>query len=362
MTLSVDIRHRQGGQTYEVAFEAPGGVTALFGQSGTGKTTVVNAVAGLLRPDEGRIELAGRALFDAGARVNVPIHKRRLGYVFQDGRLFPHLSVEQNLTYGQRFAPQGGTSPALLDVCDMLGIMPLLSRRPGALSGGEKQRVAIGRALLSRPRMLLMDEPLAALDDARKAEILPYLERLRDHTDIPILYVSHSVSEIARLATTVVVLENGRVARSGTAEAVLSDPGAVRQLGLREAGAVLPATVARHHDDGLSELSVSGGSLFLPQVPQAVGTHTRVRILAQDVMLSLDAPRNVSALNILPAQILEVKTGDGPGVIVQLQCGQDRLLARVTRRSMAAMNLKPDMRVHAVVKSVSIARSDVGTL
>lgn len=359
MSLSVDIRHRLGAMDLDIAFQAPGGITALFGRSGTGKTTVINAVAGLLQPDAGRIELDGQPLFDASAGVSLPVHKRQLGYVFQDGRLFPHLSVRQNLTYGQRFMrSKAGTS--LEDVSDLLGLSELLNRRPGALSGGEKQRVAIGRALLSCPRMLLMDEPLAALDSARKAEILPFLERLRDHTEVPILYVSHSVAEVARLASTVVILEAGRVARSGLAEHVLSDPDMVRQIGVREAGAVLPATIATHHADGLTELSVSGGRLFLPEMDSAPGVTTRVRILAQDVILSRASPVGLSALNILPATIIALREGNGPGVVIQMQSGEDRLLARITRRSADTMALKPGDDIHAVIKSVSIARTDVG--
>ncbi len=359
MSLSVDISHHLGPLDLQIAFEAPRGITALFGRSGTGKTTVVNAVAGLLRPDAGRIQLSGQTLFDASTGIWLPVHKRRLGYVFQDGRLFPHLSVRQNLTYGQRFAPVRA-GPTLDEVSDLLGITGLHDRRPGALSGGEKQRVAIGRALLSRPELLLMDEPLAALDAARKEEILPFLERLRDHTDVPVLYVSHSVAEVARLATTVVVLEAGRVARSGRAERVLSDPDMVRQIGLREAGAVLPATVAAHHPDGLTELTISGGRLFLPQMDTPPGTGTRVRILAHDVILSRNAPSGLSALNILPVTIIALREGSGPGVIVQMQSGDDRMLARITRRSAAAMELRAGDNIHAVVKSVSIARMDIG--
>ena len=361
MSLSVKLRHQLPGFEIDLNFDAPPGITALFGRSGTGKTTVVNAVAGLLNPDSGRIELDGTALFDSAIGLNLPAHKRKLGYVFQDGRLFPHLSVRGNLTYGQRFSAPTKGGPTLIDVCDLLGIGALLDRPIGPLSGGEKQRVAIGRALLSHPRMLLMDEPLAALDDARKAEILPYLERLRDHTSIPILYVSHSVAEIARLATTIIVLENGQVVRAGPAEQVLSDPDMVRQFGVREAGAVLPATVARHHDDGLSELTISGGRLFLPQMNVAPGTATRVRILAQDVILSRTAPVGLSALNILPVKITALREGNGPGVIIQLQCGDDRLLARITRRSADQMGLNAGDNVHAVIKSVSIARTDIGT-
>ncbi len=359
MSLSVDIRHRLGTLELHIAFQAPPGITALFGQSGTGKTTVVNAVAGLLQPDSGRIDLSGQPLFDSARGLSLPAHKRRLGYVFQDGRLFPHMSVRQNLTYGRRFAAPG-SGPSLGEVSALLGLEDLLDRRPGRLSGGEKQRVAIGRALLSRPRMLLMDEPLAALDSARKAEILPYLERLRDRTDVPILYVSHSVAEVARLATTVVVLEAGRVARAGRADHILSDPDMVRQLGVREAGAVLSATVGAHHPDGLTELSFSGGRLFLPRMETPAGTPTRVRILAQDVILSRAAPQGLSALNILPVRIIALREGSGPGVIVQMQSGQDRLLARITRRSADAMALRAGDTVHAIIKTVSIARTDIG--
>lgn len=361
MSLSVTLRHQLPGFEVNLSFDAPPGITVLFGRSGTGKTTVINAVAGLLNPDSGRIAIDETILFDSGTGLNLPAHKRKLGYVFQDGRLFPHLSVRGNLTYGQRFSTPAKGSPTLAHVCELLGIGPLLDRRIGPLSGGEKQRVAIGRALLSHPRMLLMDEPLAALDGARKAEILPYLERLRDNTSIPILYVSHSVAEVARLATTVVVLENGRVARAGPAEQVLSDPDMVRQLGVREAGAVLPAIVARHHDDGLSELTISAGRLLLPQMDMPPGTPTRVRILAQDVILSRAAPVGLSALNILPVKIIALRDGSGPGVIIQLQCGDDRLLARITRRSADQMRLKAGDAVYAVIKSVSIARTDIGT-
>lgn len=360
MSLVVDIAQPLGRFDLRVAFEAPDGITALFGQSGTGKTTVVNAVAGLLRPARGRIVMGGVTLFDSEARIDLPAHRRRLGYVFQDGRLFPHFSVRQNLTYGLRFAPRGAQGPSLDEVASLLGIADLMDRRPGALSGGEKQRVAIGRALLSRPRMLLMDEPLAALDAARKEEILPYLERLRDQMVVPVLYVSHSVAEVARLATYVVVLESGRTARSGTAEQVLSDPATVRQLGLREAGAVLPATVIAHHEDGLTELAVSGGRLFLPLMDRPVGTQTRVRVLAHDVIVARDRPEGLSALNILQGEVLALRGGSGPGTIVQMECGSDRLLARITRRSAEALALAPGGRVYAVIKSVSIARTDVG--
>jgi len=360
MTLTVQVKHAFPGFTLDAQFDAPAGVTALFGRSGSGKTSVINAVAGLLRPDQGRIAVGEHLLLDTATRHNLPPHRRRLGYVFQEGRLFPHLTVRQNLLYGHWFAPK--TDGVAFDqVIEMLGIAPLLPRSPGALSGGEKQRVAIGRALLCAPRLLLMDEPLAALDEARKAEILPYLERLRDQTATPILYVSHSVAEVARLATTVVVLDAGRVVQSGPANTVLSDPDAAPLFGLREAGAYLLARVAAHEGDGLTRLDTSAGPLLLPAINASPGTTLRVRIHAQDVILSRDRPVGLSALNILPATVANLRLGDGPGALVQLRAGDDLLLARITRRSAQMLGLAIGTPVFAVLKSVSVARDDVGT-
>ena len=198
MTLSVAVRHRLGAFELDAAFESGGRLTALFGASGSGKTSLVNIIAGLIRPDKGRIAVDGRVLVDTATRSFVPKHKRRIGYVFQDARLFPHMTVGQNLAYGSWFAPRGERSADREKVVELLGIGHLLQRKPDLLSGGEKQRVAIGRALLASPLLILMDEPLASLDEARKAEILPYIERLRDETRVPIVYVSHSVAEVAQ--------------------------------------------------------------------------------------------------------------------------------------------------------------------
>ncbi|MEV8466829.1 molybdenum ABC transporter ATP-binding protein [Fluviibacterium sp. DFM31] len=361
MSVSVALSHALPGFALNVGFEAPDGVTALFGRSGSGKTSVVNAMAGLLRPDRGRISVGGEVLCDTDSGLWLPPYRRRVGYVFQDARLFPHLNVRDNLEYGQRFSRRGRRA-GIDHVVGLLGLEALLARRPGALSGGERQRVAIGRALLSDPRILLLDEPLAALDEARKAEILPHLERLRDDSRIPIIFVSHSASEVARLATTVVAMDAGRVERVGPAAEVLSDLSAVRTIGVREAGSVLTGQVAAHHSDGLSEVRVSAGSLFLPRFGAAVGARVRVRIEAQDVILARGRPEGLSALNILPGEVIEMRGGTGPGVMVQLQIGADRLLARVTRRSAEALGLAPGAPCHAVVKSVSVARLDVGVV
>jgi molybdate transport system ATP-binding protein len=360
MSVSVRLGHDFGGFALDVVFEAPAGVTALFGRSGSGKTSVINAIAGLLTPQTGYVRIGEDVLFDADRGKSVPVHRRRLGYVFQEGRLFPHMSVRQNLGYGRRFT-QAGPAAEFEQVVATLGIDALLDRRPGALSGGEKQRVAIGRALLARPRLLLMDEPLAALDEERKAEILPYIERLSASANIPILYVSHSMAEVARLADTLVVMEAGRVVRSGPAANVLSDPDSVPALGVRTAGASLHAIVSAQDDDGLTRLEASGGSLWLPHVDAAIGTRLRIRILAQDVILSRTRPEGLSALNILPVRVKALRLGDGPGAIVQLQAGDDMLLARITRRSALALALSAGVECYAIVKTVAVSQTDVGS-
>ncbi|SEL20577.1 molybdate transport system ATP-binding protein [Roseovarius azorensis] len=357
--LEIALRHAFEGFMLEAEFRAPPGITVLFGRSGSGKTTIANAVAGLLTPDRGRIAAGDWVLLDTVQGIGLPPHRRRLGYIFQEGRLFPHLSVRQNLRYGAWFAPKGTPREDMGRVVEMLGLGTLLDRRPGALSGGEKQRVAIGRALLSAPRLILADEPLASLDEARKAEILPYFERLRDEIDIPVLYVSHSASEVARLATTVVALDAGRVTAQGSAAAVLGDP-EVTPLGAREAGALLAARVVAHHSDGLTELDAGGHPLFLPRLGRPVGALVRVRIAAHDVILSRVAPAGLSALNILPGTVHSVRLGAGPGVMVALDTAAGRVLARVTRRAATRLELVPGASAHAVVKSVSIAQADVG--
>lgn len=358
--LEVALKHRFAAFTGDLSFTAPPGVTVLFGRSGSGKTTVARAVAGLLRPEAGRIALQGRVLCDTAAGLWQPPHRRRIATIFQESRLFPHLSVHQNLRYGAWFAPRGTPRPEMGAVVEMLGLGALLERRPGALSGGEMQRVAIGRALLSGPRLLIADEPLAALDDPRKAEILPYFERLRDEGAVPILYVSHAVSEVARLATTVIALEAGRIVAQGPAAEVLSDP-AMLPAGARSAGAVLTLTVVRHHEDGLTELEAGGQALFLPRLAAAVpGDTVRARIAAHDVILARTAPTGLSALNILPGRVAGLRSGSGPGVLVTLDTPAGRLLARITRRSSEALALSPGTAVHAVLKSVAPAPGDVG--
>ena len=354
MTLSVDIRHRQGAFVLEAAFESGGRLTALFGASGSGKTTLVNLVAGLVRPREGRIVIGGRVLVDTKAGVFVPAHRRRIGYVFQDARLFPHLTVGQNLRYGRFFTRAAERYADMASVVDLLGIGHLLDRRPGLLSGGERQRVAIGRALIASPALILMDEPLASLDDARKAEILPYVERLRDETRIQVVYVSHSIAEVSRLATDVVVLSDGRVRAAGPAAEVLSRPDALPDGARDETGALVDLEIASQDDQfGLTVLRSSAGEWRLPRIDWPVGTTVRARIRARDVMIMTQAPAGISALNVLPARIDHVTAGEGADALVTLAIGTDRLLARVTRRSIHALDLGAGRDVYAVVKSVT---------
>ncbi len=359
MSFDVDIALAQGRFQLDAKFSVPNGLTVLFGKSGSGKTTLINAVAGLLMPDRGRVRVGQRVLFDSEQKIALPAHKRRLGYIFQDARLFPHLSVHMNLVYGQRFLPRslGKTDPE--QIISLLGLEALLQRRPEQLSGGEKQRVAIGRALLAAPELLLADEPLTALDETRKLEILPYFERIRDELKLPVLYVSHAVSEVARLASTVVVLDQGRVTQVGSASEVLSDPQIV-PTGVRNVGSVITAQLLQHHVDGLSELSCKGIPLFVPRIDRPIGTVMRLRVAAHEIILSVKKPEGLSALNILPSTITDIHSGGGPGALVTLETAAGSLLARVTQRSVATLELEIGKPVFAVMKSVAIAPQDIG--
>ena len=357
MSIEIACRHRHRSFELDVAFAVEGpGITALFGPSGAGKTTVINAVAGLLRPDHGRIAIDGRVLFDSAADVWVPPRQRRVGYVFQDARLFPHLSVEKNLRFGWRRAAQRLPESETAQVIEMLGLAPLLRRKPAKLSGGEKGRVALGRALLASPEVLLLDEPLAALDQARKDEILPYLERLRDEGRIPMLYVSHSLDEVSRLANDIVILKSGRVAAAGSVFDVLTDLHLPDFTGSSPYGAVLETTVLRHlPQDGLTILAFPGGELSVPKLQLPESARLRTHIRAEDVMLARERPVAISANNVLPARVAGIRTSDEVHVDVQLRCGASALVARITRASASRLGLHDGMEVFAIVKSVTIA-------
>ena len=320
--LFVDVSARVGGFDLAVRQEfALSGVTAIFGRSGSGKTTLLRVIAGLETRAKGRVVMAGTVWQDAG--VFVAPERRGVGFVFQDTRLFPHLSVRGNLEFALARA-RGLGGPGLDEVVTALELGPLMPRHPQALSGGEKQRVAIGRALLSAPRILLMDEPLAALDGDSKAEILPYLEGLRDHARVPILYVSHALPEVTRLANEIVVIEAGRVLRAGPAAEVMADPNLPTILGQRDAGSLIHARLVAQEDDGLSRLETPGGALYLPHLSAQVGALLRVRIPAQDVVISLHRPEAISALNILAVTIESITADAGSGAVVFVAIGRGK--------------------------------------
>lgn len=348
--------------TLDAAFSAPSsGVTALFGASGSGKTSIVQAIAGGLRPDSGRIAIDDRVFFDSTAAIDMAIHERRIGYVFQDARLFPHMSVRANLDYGLKRT----RSDRRIDtdtVVELLGLAPLLDRRTHRLSGGERQRIAIGRALLAQPALLLMDEPLSSLDPPRKAELLPYIESLRDTLHIPILYISHAFDEVVRLADHLVVLDAGRVVRSGPLLELAAEPGLTPFVGRFEAGSVVACRVAAHDDQiRQTTLSFSGGALHVPRIHLDLGTRLRVQIKSRDVALSLSRPMDVSITNRLPGRIVSIVRGDGPYVEATIDVGGGvKLQSLVTAESTARLGLEPGLQVWALIKSVAVDGRTVG--
>jgi molybdate transport system ATP-binding protein len=335
------------------------GVSALYGPSGSGKTSCLRCFAGLEPGCRGRIIVGGELWQDAGSGVMLPAHRRSYGMVFQDARLFTHLTVRGNLQYAMRRAggPKGGPGTVPFDeAIRLLDLGGLLERDTARLSGGERQRCAIARALLTRPRLLLLDEPLAALDEARKAELLPYLERLRDTLSIPMIYVSHSIREVARLADHLVLLERGRVQASGPIGPITARTDLAFSQG-ELAGVVLLARCAGHDEAfALTRVQFDGGCLWLPRVPCEAGRPLRVRIAASDVSLALVPPQATSILNVLPATVTERRDDDAGRTLVQLDLGGTRLLARVTRRSAAALDLRPGLAVYAQIKGAAALR------
>jgi len=340
----------------DVDLQLPGrGISALFGVSGSGKSSCLRAMAGLDQVAKGYLNVNGEIWRDDSRGVNVPTHRRALGYVFQEANLFAHLDVRRNLDYGQRRVPRTDRKVSLEHAIELLGIASLLPRRPETLSGGERQRVAIARALATSPRLLLMDEPLAALDYQRKAEILPYLRRLHDELDIPIIYVSHSAEEVAQLADHLVVLEKGRVVVSGPLTETLARLDLPMHLG-EDTGVVLEGRVAeRDAEWGLARVALPAGDLWVRDSGEALGLQVRVRILARDISLSLAAHSDSSILNILPAMVEQIVGEAHPAqVLVRLNTGGVPLVARVTRRSVATLRLQPGLKVWAQIKAVAL--------
>jgi molybdate transport system ATP-binding protein len=353
--LAARFRHGYPGFGLEVDLRLPPrGVTAIFGPSGSGKTTLLRLIAGLERAAGGYLSVADAVWQDA--QTFVPTHERPLGYVFQDARLFPHLDVRRNLDYGLSRIPASSRRVSLDGVIELLGIGPLMDRKPERLSGGERQRVAIARALVVSPRLLLLDEPLAALDQARKQEVLPYLERLHDTLDIPVLYVSHAIDEVARLADHMVVLDAGRVVAQGSTLDLMARTD-LPLSGEDAAGAVIEAGVAGHDETyQLTSVVFPGGRLTLPRQARDVGQRVRVRILARDVSITLAAQTGTSIINILPARVTAIAAAGPSQSVVSLDLGGTAILARVTRKSVDALGLKPGLAVHAQIKGVALLK------
>jgi molybdate transport system ATP-binding protein len=389
--LRVSAIKRRDGFTLEAQFEAPTpGVVALFGRSGCGKTTLINLISGLLAPDEGKIQLDDTILTDTRAGASVPVEERRIGYVFQDARLFPHFSVLGNLRYGLKrsqrragkaspIAPasgavasagtatdgRGGGAPSSLgtvdartigfdDVVDLLGLRHLLSRRPHQLSGGERQRVGLGRALLSQPRLLLLDEPLASLDIARREEVLPYLEALRDSLSIPMVYVSHQFEEVLQLATHVVLMDAGRVVAQGSLSEVSVLPELRAIVGPAAVGSVLDGVITRVDlSQGMADLRLGHGTLYVSLEGVAVGARVRVQLLARDIILANQKPQGLSVRNELEGVVTELTPDGRDGVLVGVDIGGDVVLSRITTEGARALDLRPGSHVWALVKAVS---------
>ncbi len=353
--LRVSLTKRRQEFSLEASFTAPTpGVIALFGRSGSGKTTLIDMLAGLLPPDDGEVQLAGTVLTDTGRGIAVAPERRRIGYVFQDARLFPHLTVAGNLRYGERRAVPGAHYIRFDEVVGLLGLGSLLHRRPHELSGGERQRVALGRALLSQPQLLLLDEPLAALDVARREEVLPYLETLRDWLSIPMVYVSHQFEEVLRLATYIVLLEGGRVLAAGPIDELSLLPELRRVLAPDLVGSVLSGTVAAvDAAGGAVELAIGSGRLRVSLADAPLGTRVRVQLLARDVILATQPIQGLSVRNALLGTVTEIVPDELASVLVRVDVGGPAVLARITENARQALRLQPGDAVWALVKAVS---------
>ena len=364
--IRAEFRSSLGKFTLEAVFKAPAtGITMLFGPSGCGKTTVLRCIAGLIHVEDGLCDVAGEIWQDRSGAF-VPTHKRALGYVFQEASLFPHLSVRKNLLFGAPDKKHDGPMIDFDEVVDLLGIRALLDRSPRNLSGGERQRVGIGRALLTQPKVLLMDEPLSALDRKTKDEILPFIEKLRDHFALPIFYVTHDMAEVERLGDQMVLMEQGHVVAAGPLEELQSDPSL--PLSTARDAAVSFEGIVQASDEayGLVTLKVRGGMLAAPAALAPVGERRRIRVIASDVSLTREAPGPSSILNVLPARVVSMKPLDTNEVVVVVALGADgtgaRLLARVMRKSWRELGFAEGMSVYAQVKAVALApgRGELG--
>lgn len=352
MSLSFAARHRLGDFELDAAFDAGPGVTALFGKSGSGKSTIVKIIAGLIRPRSGLVHVDGQVLTDTASGRFVPVHRRRVGYVFQEDRLFPHLNVRHNLSYA--IGAKGGEFSGIVE---KLNLGHLLDRDVGNLSGGERQRVSVGRALLSRPRILLMDEPLSSLDQGHKAEIVPFLESFRKISSVPVVYVTHALEEVAQFADHIALTANGRIRAAGTAAEIFSRGDLAREFGLFEAGSVLTTRVVAHDPaGGLSHLAHPSGQMWVPLLAAAVGSEARVRVRARDIVLGIGDVSGLSARNCLDCTVTALEPGDPPHIDIRLDAHGTTLLAWVTRDAANDLKLAPGLRVKALFKAVAFTK------
>ena len=363
-TIAAAFQGQLGSFCLDVEFSAPlRGITALFGPSGCGKTTILRCLAGL-KQLPGRLSVGGQTWQDDATDVFLRPYQRSVGYVFQEPSLFPHLSVRDNLQYGSRRSSRTGARPVLDfgEVVELMGLTTILDRSPSALSGGERQRVAIGRALLARPRLLLMDEPLAGLDQVAKEEILPYIETLHQTLAVPVLYVSHDLREVARLADSMIVLSAGRKVCDGTVQEILERLDLDPSDGEFEAGVILEARVTAHKPEiCMTELEHQGQRIVIPGIDLAVGDHVRLRIRARDVALALARPSNISVRNILKGTVLDTaQNPDTAFAEVLVDVGGGRLRARITRDALDDLGLAAGTQVYALVKSISFDRPVIG--
>lgn len=362
--IEVAAKLARGSFALDAEFESVAPLTALFGASGSGKSTVLNIIAGIERPDHGKIVVGGVTLVDTEKGIALPPYKRRVGFVFQDAHLLPHLSVRNNLGYGRLFTPKDERRIALGPVVEALGIGHLMERRPGTLSGGERQRVAIGRALIASPRLLLMDEPLASLDAERRLEVLPLIERVRDEFGIPIVYVSHAAEEVARLAGFVVRLEDGRVVAAGPPGEVLGRGALARRAERFDALSLLNARVGRWQPNfGVTTLVHPAGEIVVPWDAGEPGTVVRLAVKATNVTIAVQRPQNVSVRSALAGTVARIETGEGPFALAVIAlAGGDVLNAFATRLAVAELGLKAGDAVHALIKTVSIDERGVSGL
>ena len=334
---------------------AAGELLALVGHSGSGKTTILRSIAGLWRPDSARIVVDGVSWTDTARGVDLPTHRRRIGMVFQNHALFPHLTAAQNV-----MAAMDHADPAEAErLLDLVNLQGLAGRKPAQLSGGQKQRVGVARALARKPQALLLDEPFSAVDRATREKLYAEIIALRAHLAMPVVLVTHDMNEAQMLADRMVVIAAGHIVREGTTAQVMADPAALRAMGIRDVAVMLPVVVAAHDADGLTRLCADAGTLFLPGIDSAPGTQLRVRIMAHEVILSRARPEGLSAQNILAGTVTAIVQGQGPAVMVHVRVGPHEILARITRRAALQMALQPGDGVHAIIKSMSVARDHV---